>query len=343
VIADLKSALPGVALCVAVTLIAILIEKIGVGLFGHPYLEALVIAILLGVLIRAYWTPGPLWKPGIAFSAKTLLEIAVVLLGASLSASLLVALGPILLIGIAVIVTIAIATSYALCRSLGLPKKMSVLVACGNSICGNSAIAAVAPIIGAKPADIASSIAFTAVLGVIVVLGLPLLVPVLDLSLTQYGVLAGLTVYAVPQVLAATLPIGELSNQVGTLVKLVRVLMLGPLVLALSLFVARRREDEAPNTVARRWPPVTELVPWFITGFLLMAAARSAGIIPAEVAWVLRLIAGVLTTLAMAALGLGVDVRSVAKAGPRVTIAVAASLLVLGVISFALIRLAGIQ
>ena len=342
-IADLKSAVPGVALCVAIAAAAKLIEQVEVGYAGHPYLEGLVIAILLGVLIRAFWTPGPVWKLGVTFSAKTLLEIAVVLLGASLSAGLLVALGPILLIGIAVIVTIAIATSYALCRSLGLPRKMSVLVACGNSICGNSAIAAVAPIIGAKPADIASSIAFTAVLGVIVVLALPLLVPVLDLSLTQYGVLAGLTVYAVPQVLAATLPIGELSNQVGTLVKLVRVLMLGPLVLALSLFVASRREDEAPNKVARRWPPLTELVPWFIVGFLLMAAARSVGIIPADVAWVLRLIAGVLTTLAMAALGLGVDVRSVAKAGPRVTIAVAASLLVLGIISFALIRLAGIR
>ena len=83
---------------------------------------------------------------------------------------------------------------------------MAVLVACGNSICGNSAIAAVAPVIGADGKDVAASIAFTAVLGVLVVLGLPLLVPLLRLSETQYGVLAGLTVYAVPQVLAATAP-----------------------------------------------------------------------------------------------------------------------------------------
>ena len=92
----------------------------------------------------------------------------------------------------------------AICRLLGLPLRMSILVACGNSICGNSAIAAVAPIIDADGDDVASSIAFTAVLGVVVVLGLPLLVPLLKMSLTQYGVLAGLTVYAVPQVLAAT-------------------------------------------------------------------------------------------------------------------------------------------
>ncbi len=76
--------------------------------------------------------------------------------------------------------------------------------------------------------DIAASIAFTAVLGVLMVLGLPLFVPLAGLSDHQYGVLAGLTVYAVPQVLAATVPVSLLSTQVGTLVKLVRVLMLGP-------------------------------------------------------------------------------------------------------------------
>src|SRR5581483_1913623 len=137
-------------------------------------------------------------------------------------------------------------------RVLGLPQKMAILVACGNSICGNSAIAAVAPIIGASSEDVASSIAFTAVLGVVVVLTLPFLVPILSLSYTQYGVLAGLTVYAVPQVLAATLPIGALSNQVGTVVKLVRVLMLGPVVFGLSLFAGRLRNDKEAS--ANRWP-----------------------------------------------------------------------------------------
>ena len=57
---------------------------------------------------------------------------------------------------------------------LGLPTKLSILIACGNSICGNSAIAAVAPVIGADGDDIASSISFTAILGVLMVLGLPL-------------------------------------------------------------------------------------------------------------------------------------------------------------------------
>lgn len=333
-------------LCVAVTVVAILLERVEVGFAGQPYLEALVIAIVLGVVIRTAWTPGPYWNGGIQFSAKILLEVAVVLLGASVSASAAAALGPALILGIAGIVVVAIATSYAICRLLGLPLRMSILVACGNSICGNSAIAAVAPIIDADSDDVASSIAFTAVLGVIVVLGLPFLVPLLKMSLTQYGVLAGLTVYAVPQVLAATLPIGALSNQVGTVVKLVRVLMLGPVVLGLSL-ISRRLPPE-PRTgsnvpersIAKHsGPALHELVPWFILGFLIVAAIRSFGLIPQAMLVPLATTASLLTTVSMAALGLGVDVRVVASAGVRVTAAVTASLVILGLISLGLIRL----
>ncbi len=336
--------LPGILLCVAVTVVAMLLERVEVGFAGQPYLEALVIAIVLGVIIRTVWTPGSTWNAGIQFSAKILLEVAVVLLGASVSASAAAALGPALILGIAGIVVVAIATSYAICRMLGLPLRMSILVACGNSICGNSAIAAVAPIIDADGDDVASSIAFTAVLGVVVVLGLPFLVPLLKMSLTQYGVLAGLTVYAVPQVLAATLPIGALSNQVGTVVKLVRVLMLGPVVLGLSL-ISRRLPPEPKagsdeiRLAKRSGPALHELVPWFIIGFLIVAAFRSFGLIPQAMLVPLATTASLLTTVSMAALGLGVDIRVVASAGVRVTAAVTASLVILGLISLSLIRL----
>lgn len=333
-----KRLLPGLLVAIAITLGATLLEAVEVHFVGQRYLEALVLAILLGVAVRTVWTPGPRWIPGINFSGKFLLEIAIVMLGASVSVGTIVALGPFLIVGIAVIVMVAIGVSYLICRALRLPMRMAILVACGNSICGNSAIAAVAPVIGADRDDIASSISFTAVLGVVVVLTLPLLVPILHLSLTQYGVLAGLTVYAVPQVLAATLPIGALSNQVGTVIKLVRVLMLGPVVLGFSLFSGRLRPaQDKPN----RRPQLTELVPWFILGFLLMLAARSLELIPLAILPAITRTAAVLTTLSMAALGLGVDVRAVARTGARVTLAVVLSLVVLGLMSYGLIRATG--
>jgi uncharacterized integral membrane protein (TIGR00698 family) len=341
-IEHLRRLSPGILLCIAITVVAILLQVVEVHFAGQAYLEALVLSILLGVAIRTAWTPAKPFVPGIAFSAKFLLEVAVVMLGASVSVAIVLALGPILLVGIASVVAMALGSSFVICRMLGLPLRMAILIACGNSICGNSAIAAVAPVIGADGDDIAASISFTAVLGVVVVLTLPLLVPILQLSLTQYGVLAGLTVYAVPQVLAATLPIGALSNQVGTVIKLVRVLMLGPVVLGLSLLARDLRADPRLDRANRRRPDVHELVPWFITGFLLVLIVRSLGLIPQSVLATITHVAAILTTISMAALGLGVDVRVVAKSGVRVTLAVTASLIILGLISYGLIRLVGV-
>ncbi len=332
--AEFTGIVPGLMLCIVITVIAIVAQNWEEAAFGHPYVEALVIAILLGIAIRSLWQPQDIWNAGISFSAKTLLEIAVVLLGASISLAAIVASGPALLSGIVVTVVAALAASYATSRVLGLPRRVSILIACGNSICGNSAIAAVAPVIGADSDDIASSIAFTAILGVVVVLGLPLFIPLLALSETQYGVLAGLTVYAVPQVLAATVPISAVSAQLGTLVKLVRVLMLGPVVVLLSLFRSRLGvSGPAPR------PGLLYLIPWFIIGFLVLATARSVGLIPTPLLGPILLAAKLLTVVSMAALGLGVDVRVVGRVGGRVTIAVVVSLLVLIAISIALIRL----
>ena len=338
---------PGVGLCTLVTLAADLLQGAERRLCGRAWLESLVLAILVGAAVRTAWTPGLRWRPGVDFSAKVLLEVAVVLLGASVSAATILSVGPALLIGIAVVVVCAIPASYGVGRLLGLPRRMATLVACGNSICGNSAIAAVAPIVGADGEDVAASIAFTAVLGVLVVLVLPLLGVALHMSGLQFGALAGLTVYAVPQVLAATAPLGASAIQVGTLVKLVRVLMLGPVCLVLSLIASRLREETdepAPHVTAGERPrpgrlALHRLVPWFIVGFLLMIAVRSGGLIPPVALAPMAQAAGLLTVISMAALGLGTDVRVVARAGGRVTAAVVLSLLLLGLLSLCLIHL----
>ena len=333
----ITSFVPGIALCGLITLVSIGIQHVEERYFDHPYVEALVIAILLGMAIRTVWQPSARWLSGIAFSAKQLLEVAVMLLGASISFAAIVASGFLLLAAIAATVAIMLAVSYGLSRLLGLSTKLSILIACGNSICGNSAIAAVAPVIGADGDDIASSISFTAILGVLMVLGLPLLIPLLNLSATQYGILAGLTVYAVPQVLAATVPAGIVSTQIGTLVKLMRVLMLGPIVVGLSLVAAQRRKRNADATKA---PPISpfKLVPWFIVGFLALAALRSLQLVPDLAIAHVTKTAAVLTVLSMAALGLGVDLRVLSTVGGRVTAAVTLSLMLLLALSLGLVH-----
>lgn len=332
--------IPGILLCGVVTAISLGIQAAEEHVFEHPYIEALVVAILLGMAVRTAWEPSERWRSGIAFSAKQLLEVAVMLLGASISFAAIVASGWLLIGAIAVTVVIMLAVSYGLSRILGLKTKLAILIACGNSICGNSAIAAVAPVIEADGDDIASSISFTAILGVLMVLGLPLLIPLLKLTATQYGILAGLTVYAVPQVLAATVPAGIVSTQIGTLVKLVRVLMLGPIVVGLSLLVARRRKAGAAKEATAKAASISpfKLVPWFIIGFLVLAALRSFQLVPDIAIVPVTKTAAILTVVSMAALGLGVDVRVLSTVGGRVTAAVTLSLLLLLALSIGLVH-----
>lgn len=336
IVASLGGLLPGIALSAAVSLASLAIANVETRAFGHPIIEALVVAILLGMLVRTLWALPRATDAGVGFTAKQILEVAVFLLGASVDLPLLLRAGPSLAIGIVLLVVLGISASYGISRALGLQHKLAVLVACGNSICGNSAIAAVAPVIRADREHVVSSIAFTAILGVVVVLGLPLLIHPLGLSFYQYGVVAGLTVYAVPQVLAAAFPVSVLSGQVGTLVKLVRVLMLGPVV----LFFALTHRDESSSQRAFR---LTRFVPWFIIGFLLLACLRSIGAIPATLVDHTRVMSTWLTVGAMAALGLGVDLKAISRVGKPVIGAVTGSLLVLLALAVGLIHLLGIR
>ncbi len=332
---------PGLLLSLAVTLAALVAQRAELALTGRAWLEALVLAILIGTAVRTAWAPGARWHAGIRFSAHTLLEVAVMLLGATISLGAVVGAGAPLVAGIVATVAIAIGASFALGRLLGLPRKLAMLIACGNAICGNSAIAAVAPVIEAESDDVAASIAFTAVLGVVVVLALPLIAHALGFGEHAGGALAGLTVYAVPQVLAAAAPLGVVAVQLGTLVKLVRVLMLGPVVMGLSLVMAKRRgvQPAANHSIVAL---VTRFVPWFILAFLALAAARSTGMLPPALVATAGQLASLFTIVSMAALGLGVDLRSVAAAGPRVIAVVSLSLLILGGVALIAIRLAGL-
>ncbi|PZU15648.1 MAG: putative sulfate exporter family transporter [Citromicrobium sp.] len=334
---------PGLVLCCAVTALAYVAQGVETALLGKAWVEALVLAIILGTAARSIWTPGSRWLPGIDFSAHLLLEIAVVLLGASVSAATILSIGPALLAAVVGAVALVIPASYFIGRLLGLPRRMAMLVACGNSICGNSAIAAVAPVIDADSDDVAAAIAFTAVLGVIVVLGLPLIGHLLGLSSIQYGAFSGLTVYAVPQVIAAAAPFGATAIKIGTIIKLVRVLMLGPICIVLSMIAPPFRDPEEIATsptaalVRPKTLPLHRMVPWFIVGFTALATFRSIGLIPTQCLSLINEIATILTVTSMAALGLGVDIFAVLKAGGRVTLAVILSLFILGTMALMIV------
>nr|WP_244548649.1 putative sulfate exporter family transporter [Bartonella sp. AR 15-3] len=94
--------------------------------------------------------------------------------------------------------------SFVIKRFYGSCKNSIILVACGNAICGNSIIAATAPVINVKNEEVAASMALTTLLEAIIIFILPSLQPFFNFSFSQYGILARMTVYAIPQILAAT-------------------------------------------------------------------------------------------------------------------------------------------
>ncbi len=326
----IASYLPGIVFLACLAFFASLMGR------QLPVVEPIVWAIVVGVAVRNLVGQPPFAKAGIAFASKQLLEFGVLLLGAAVDFADIMRAGPRLLIVVALAVGLGILVSMTIGRAFGLPKKLAILIAVGNSICGNSAIAAVAPTIRAEKKDITMSIALTAVVGVVVVLALPLLIPLMQLSLYQYGVLAGATIYAVPQVVAAGFSVSPFSGEVATMVKLVRVLFLAPVLLTFAIVFARKVGSGAAVKKS-------SLLPWFVVGFLGLGFLRTVGLIPDWLAADAKSASALIMIVSMAALGMGVEFASVRSVGPRVFATVVLSILFLGALSLGLIFILGIS
>lgn len=321
----------GILLSVSVGLLAYGLQwgqEVGL---GTVWMEGLPLAVVLGMGVRFFWQPGERWMPGIQFMAKTVLECGIVLLGAALDAVTLMQTPVALIVTTVGLVVVTIGAGYGFGRLCGLGHKLALLVASGNAICGNSAISAIAPAIEAEEKEVVLAISFTAVLGIGVVVFLPFLAPLLSLSHRQYGILAGLSVYAVPQVLAAAYPVSIASGQIGTLVKLLRVLMLGPVVVVFGWIQRRSRMDSgtAKDEESEKRQSGGALLPWFIVGFGVCALLRSIGWITPDQGDGLRHVSGWLTTGAMGSLGLMADLRGIVRSGNRVVLSALFSLGVL--------------
>lgn len=331
---------PGLALATGLAVLGAALATVLPRLLGRGAPDTIVLALLLGVAVRARWMPDERFAAGIHVAGKDVLEWAIVLLGLTTNLQAFARAGAALLAGIVASVALSLLAGFVVGRAAGLTHAHALLVASGNAICGNSAIVAVSAVNGASKEEVASSIAYTAVFGVAVVLALPLLVPLVGLSDVQFGVVAGLTVYAVPQVLAATYPVSVVSGQTGMLVKLARVVLLGPVVLLIALWERRRGVAAASGPSAV--PSARSYLPWFVSAFLVAAVLQTAGVVPVPVTTAARSVSHWATVVSMAALGLAVEVKALRRVGGRVAAAVTASLAFLLVLSVWLARLVSV-
>ncbi|MDE0592800.1 MAG: putative sulfate exporter family transporter [Dehalococcoidia bacterium] len=321
-----RHTLPGLAFC---ALAGILINQLD-RTIDSPYLDGLLIALVIGIILKNL-SPSAVWyQSGSKFTGKTVLEFAVMILGASVFAPDLVRSG----FGLFSLVITGVVGSMALAyivghKVLGLNRKLAALVGVGNSVCGNSAVAVMAPAIGARPSDVGAAIGISAILGAMQILLLQLLVPIFGLSDYHYGILAGMAVYAMAQVYAASAVVSETSASVAVIVKLGRVLLLSPVVITTQLLQSRFAQNSTTNetlesgsSTKRHWSMAYLYVPWFMIGFIIFSGLRSVGIIDEVMGVQIRDISKLLFTMAMVGIGLGVDLRTVVSVGPRVALTI---------------------
>jgi len=308
--------LPGVLVCAAIAAVALVIGNL------LPILGTAVPAIIIGVVIALRWRPGRRLLPGIRFAGRTLLQVAVVLLGSQLSVSEAADVGlsslPVMLGTLAA----CLLTAWLVGRAIRVPRDLRTLIGVGTGICGASAIAAVSPVILAADAEIAYAISTVFVFNIAAVLAFPVIGHLLGLSQQAFGLFAGTAVNDTSSVVAAASSYGAEAMQHAVVVKLVRSLMIIPICLVLGAWAARRSAAADRSETVRRPATATvgriaRLVPPFLIGFVAMALARSVGLIPAAITPELSRAAVFLISVAMAGIGLSTDLPALRRAGPR--------------------------
>lgn len=310
------STLPGLALTGAAVLVAMLIAGL------VPAVSALTAAVALGIVVGNLPGLPAAARPGLAWVARTCLRGGVVLLGLQLAVAQVLGLGAGTLAAVVITVAVTFTGTLWLGRLFGMPRGLSLLVATGFSICGASAIAAMEGAVRRDDEDVATSVAMVTIFGSLSMLALPLLGNGLGLSDVDQGRLAGGSVHEVAQVVAAASPAGAAAVSIAIVVKLSRVVLLAPLVAAVSLGERRRT-----GTNGKR-PPI---MPLFVVGFLAAVALRSTGILPEPVLDVAGHTATLLLAGALFALGSAVRLPLLVRTGPKA--------LLLGATSTALVTL----
>jgi uncharacterized integral membrane protein (TIGR00698 family) len=323
---NLLNALPGLGLfSIGVICISALTEQ-----FSTPILDPLLIALFTGILFGSVF-PNARWhRAGTEFAARYVLEFSIMILGASIAFDEVLKPGTQLfaLIGFGVLGSLILAY-FVGHIVLKLSSKMAILIGVSNSICGNSAAIVIAPIIRANATELSSVIAISGLLGAAQIVLLPLLAAALGLSDYHYGIVAGMAVYAVAQVYAASAVVSSTSASVATFVKLSRVLLLVPIVIIIDIFLSKRKPkgsthqlemklDEGGAIATFRSITFQRYIPWFVSGFFVLAICRSIGIIEESLGNQLRDLSKQSFLFAMIAIGIGVNIRDVIHVGPRV-------------------------
>lgn len=298
----------GTILCLAVSLLVWTAAKLPWN--QKIQLSPLTLAILAGMALGNSVRHGSLERlhPGLRFCQQKLLRLGIVMYGLRLTVSDLTALGPrALVLDLTVITTVLVAGYWLGTRVFGLDRDTALLVSAGSGICGAAAVLATDRVIESESHKVSVAVATVVVFGTIAMFLYPFLYPLTGFTERQFGVYTGATVHEVAQVVAAGRAVSQTASDTAVITKMLRVLLLAPVLLLVGRLHARRRADGAGQIA----------FPWFVLWFGVVILAQSVVRLPPPVRSPLIDLDTVLLASAMFALGVGTRWQQLKQAGLR--------------------------
>lgn len=296
----------GIGLAVALAFVASMLGN------WMPVIGGPVFGILLGIAVRNTLGVGPLYRPGLKFASKKVLQWSIIGLGFGLSIQQVAEIGFDSLGTTFTVFAAAFVSAVVLGKLLGIPSKVKTLIGVGTAICGGTAIAATAPIVKPEEHEMAYAISTIFLFNVVGVVAFPILGHWMNMSDVGFGLWAGTAINDTSSVVAAAYSYSQEAGDYATVVKLVRATFIIPLCLILAALVAWREKREGAGQVN-----LASIFPWFILWFVAASMLRSTGVLPAEFLMAVSVFSKFLIVVALTAIGLCTDLRSMAVAGVR--------------------------
>ena len=279
----------------------------------HP-VEAVVIAIVLGILIRNFKLVPKICLSGIKAFEKILI-LGIVLIGASLNFKNFASQGPHILAIIVVTMTVSFFVIYFLGKVFKLPSALAILLSVGTTICGGSAIAVTAPLIKAREEETSYAIGTIALWGLIAIIFYPKVAQLLGVTDLNFGIFAGTAIHSTPQVVGAGFIFSDLAGKTATAVKLVRNCFMVPLAFLITVWYTRniltsRKSQGAHIKIAKAFP-------WFLFGYFIMAGMNTLNYFTPEGVNAFNRAGRFLILMGLAGIGLNTVFSSFKKVGVK--------------------------
>jgi uncharacterized integral membrane protein (TIGR00698 family) len=317
-----RIATPGLAATIVVALASTYLSD-------HYHAPPVIFALLLGMALNTL-SAEPRYRPGIDFSARVLLRISVALLGLRITFAQVGQLGWSTAAMVLVTVPATIGFGMLMARALKLDSRFGVLSGGAVGICGASAAMAIAVAWPRKDTerDTVVVIACITTYSTIAMILYPALLGHLTLDATQTGRILGGSIHDVAQVIAAGYASSQRAGDAATIVKLMRVAMLLPVVLTITVKTAERLKIAAAGDKTAFGK--VSLIPGFLVAFVVLTALNGFSLVPPSLAAALAEVSKWLLVVAVAALGMKTNARDLVAVGRAALVLIAVETLFLG-------------